>query len=159
VVAQGIADPDKLGIGGWGYGGMPKKYTIAPDKRFKVGVSGASISNIIASYGTDQYIRDYEAECGAPWKSLEKRLKKYVPFLHADKIVTPTLFLCGEKDFNVPLLNSEQMYQALKSLGRDTELVIYPGQFHGITRPSYVRDRYERYLAWYDKYLMLKGGP
>ncbi|HMG33815.1 MAG TPA: S9 family peptidase [Blastocatellia bacterium] len=159
VVAQGIADPDKLGIGGWSYGGMLTNYTIAQDTRFKVAVSGASISNIIAGYGTDQYIRDYEAELGPPWKSLEKWLKISFPFLHADKIVTPTLFLCGEKDFNVPLLNSEQMYQALKSLGRDTELVIYPGQFHGITRPSYVRDRYERYLAWYDKYLMRKGGP
>ena len=75
------------------------------------------------------------------------------PFLQADRIVTPTLFLCGEKDFNVPLLNSEQMYQALRSLGRDTQLVIYPGQFHEITKPSYLRDRLERYLAWYDKYL------
>ena len=73
--------------------------------------------------------------------------------LHADRIVTPTLFMCGDKDFNVPLLNSEQMYQALKSLGVDTQLVIYPNENHGISRPSYVRDRYERYLAWYDKYV------
>jgi dipeptidyl aminopeptidase/acylaminoacyl peptidase len=66
------------------------------------------------------------------------------------------LFLCGDKDFNVPLLNSEQMYQALRSLGRDTQLVIYPGQYHAITKPSYQRDRLERYLGWYDKYLMPK---
>ena len=59
----------------------------------------------------------------------------------------------GEKDFNVPIIGSEQMYQALKSLNVPTELVIYPGQFHGITTPSYVRDRFRRYLAWYDKYL------
>ena len=64
-----------------------------------------------------------------------------------------TLFLCGDKDFNVPLLNSEQMYQALRSLRVETELVIYPGQHHGINKPSYRRDRLERYLAWYDKYL------
>ncbi len=75
------------------------------------------------------------------------------PFFHADRIKTPTLFLCGEKDFNVPLLGSEQMYQALRSLGVDTQLVIYPTQFHGITTPSYRKDRLERYLAWYDKYL------
>ena len=74
------------------------------------------------------------------------------PFLHADRIKTPTLFLCGEDDFNVPLINSEQMYQALRSLGVPTQLVIYPGQHHGIRKPSYVRDRLERYVAWYDKY-------
>jgi dipeptidyl aminopeptidase/acylaminoacyl peptidase len=59
----------------------------------------------------------------------------------------------GEKDFNVPVIGSEQMYQALRSLGVPSELVIYPGQFHGITTPSYVRDRYERYLGWYDRFL------
>jgi dipeptidyl aminopeptidase/acylaminoacyl peptidase len=67
--------------------------------------------------------------------------------------VTPTLFMCGELDFNVPCLNSEQMYQALRSLGRETRLVIYPGQYHSIKKPSYLRDRLARYLAWYDKYL------
>jgi dipeptidyl aminopeptidase/acylaminoacyl peptidase len=159
VVAQGIADPSHLGVGGWSYGGMLTNYTIAQDTRFKAAVSGASISNIIAGYGTDQYTRDYEIELGPPWRNPEKWLKISFPFLHADRITTPTLFLCGERDFNVPLLNSEQMYQALKSLGRDTELVIYPGQFHGLTRPSYVRDRYERYLAWYGKHLMTQPTP
>ncbi len=67
--------------------------------------------------------------------------------------MTPTLFLCGERDFNVPLLNSEQMYQALRSLGRETQLVIYPGEYHTIRRPSFVRDRLARYADWYDRYL------
>jgi dipeptidyl aminopeptidase/acylaminoacyl peptidase len=79
-------------------------------------------------------------------------MKVSFPFLHADRITTPTLFLCGEEDFNVPLINSEQMYQALRSLGVPTKLVIYPGQHHGIRKPSYVRDRLERYVAWYDQY-------
>jgi dipeptidyl aminopeptidase/acylaminoacyl peptidase len=63
----------------------------------------------------------------------------------------------GDKDFNVPINGGEQMYQALRSLDVPTELVIYPGQFHGFTRPSFIRDRYERYFAWYDKYLMPKA--
>jgi Dipeptidyl aminopeptidases/acylaminoacyl-peptidases len=75
------------------------------------------------------------------------------PFLHADKIKTPTLFLCGEADFNVPLLNSEQMYEALRSQGVPTELVIYPGQNHGLRKPSYIIDRYKRYLDWYAKWI------
>ena len=108
---------------------------------------------MLANYGTDMYIREYEAELGTPWANPEAWIRVSYPFLHADRIMTPTLFLCGEKDFNVPLLSSEQMYQALSSLGRDTQLIIYPGQFHDITRPSYQKDRAERYLNWYGKYL------
>ncbi len=157
AVAQGWADPARLGVGGWSYGGILTNYVIAQDQRFKAAVSGSSISNILAGYGTDQYIREYEFELGAPWNTRETWLKLSFPFLQADRITTPTLFLCGKEDFNVPLLNSEQMYQALKSLGRDTQLIIYPDQYHGITKPSYARDRLERYLAWYDKYLMPKA--
>ncbi|HKW41294.1 MAG TPA: S9 family peptidase [Gemmatimonadales bacterium] len=153
AVAQGIADPARLGVGGWSYGGILTNYVIAQDKRFKAAVSGAGASNILAGYGTDQYVREYEAELGTPWTGTATWIKLSFPFLHADRIVTPTLFLCGDKDFNVPLLNSEQMYQALRSLGVETELVIYPGQHHGINKPSYRRDRLERYLAWYDKHL------
>ncbi|QKG55995.1 S9 family peptidase [Hymenobacter sp. BRD128] len=157
AVAQGLADPDRLGVGGWSYGGIMTDQVIARDQRFKAAVSGASIANVLAGYGTDQYIRDYETELGTPWKNPDVYMRVSYPFFHADKIKTPTLFVCGEKDFNVPLLNTEQMYQALKSLNVPTQLVIYPGQFHGVTTPSYVKDRYVRYLGWYNKYLMPKG--
>jgi dipeptidyl aminopeptidase/acylaminoacyl peptidase len=98
-------------------------------------------------------------EMGLPWKDKEPWLKVSYPFFNADRIKTPTLFLVGEKDFNVPSAGVEQMYQALRSMGVPTELVIYPGQFHGITMPSYARDRLERYLGWFDKYLKGKGEP
>lgn len=149
AVARGLADPNRLGLGGWSYGGMLTNYTIASDKRFKAATSGASISNILAGYGTDQYTLDYETELGKPWEKFETWIKVSYPFYHADRIVTPTLFMVGDKDFNVPLLNSEQMYQALRSRGVDTQLVIYPGQFHGLKRPSFIRDRMQRYLDWY----------
>jgi dipeptidyl aminopeptidase/acylaminoacyl peptidase len=58
------------------------------------------------------------------------------PFLHADRIKTPTLFLCGSEDYNVPLIHSEQMYMALKRLGVPTRLIVYPGESHGISRPA-----------------------
>lgn len=153
LVGKGVADPNRLGVGGWSYGGMLTNYVIAQDTRFKAATSGASISNILAGYGTDQYIREYEQELGPPWKSPEVWSHVSFPFLHADRIVTPTLFLCGRKDFNVPLLNSEQMYQALRSLGRETQLIIYPGQYHSLSKPSYIKDRLERYVAWFGKYL------
>ncbi len=152
AVLRGLADPERLAVGGWSYGGMMTNYVIASTTRFKAATSGAGISNALTGYGTDQYVREYEQELGTPWKDFDAYLKVSFPFLHADRIKTPTLFLCGEDDFNVPLINSEQMYQALKSLGVEAELVVYPGQHHGIKKPTYVRDRLERYVAWYDKY-------
>jgi dipeptidyl aminopeptidase/acylaminoacyl peptidase len=153
AVRQGIADPDRLGIGGWSYGGISTNYTIATDTRFKAAISGAGSSMQFTMYGMDQYIIQYDQEMGQPWKTRDKWIKVSYPFFNADKIKTPTLFMGGEKDFNVPIAGSEQMYQALKSLGVDTQLVIYPGQFHGLTIPSYERDRLQRYLNWFNKYL------
>jgi|CXWL01.1.fsa_nt_gi dipeptidyl aminopeptidase/acylaminoacyl peptidase len=153
AVSAGVADPDRLGVGGWSYGGILTNYVISKTQRFKAATSGASISNIIAGYGTDHYQYEYEVELGLPWKNAEAYLKLSSPFMRADQIKTPTLFLCGEADMNVPLLNTEQMYQAVRRQGVPTELVIYPGQNHGIRTPSYQKDRYERYLKWYDTYL------
>jgi dipeptidyl aminopeptidase/acylaminoacyl peptidase len=153
AVAQGVADPDRLGVGGWSYGGILTNQVIARDRRFKAAISGAGQSNALAGYGTDQYVREYEAELGKPWANTDTWIKVSYPFFHADRIVTPTLFMCGDKDFNVPLLNSEQMYQALRSLGRETQLVIYPGEYHEIRKPSYERDRLQRYLDWYGRHL------
>ena len=157
AVAAGVADPLRLVIGGWSYGGILTDYTIASDPRFKAAVSGAGSALQLAMYGVDQYVFQYENELGPPWKSLEPWLRVSYPFLKADRIKTPTLFIGGEKDFNVPIAGSEQMYQALKSQGVDTQLVIYPGQFHVPSTPSYVRDRLERSLAWYDKYIKPAG--
>jgi dipeptidyl aminopeptidase/acylaminoacyl peptidase len=148
-----FVDADRLGIGGWSYGGILTDYTIATDGRFKAATSGAGSALQLSMYGIDQYITQYEQEIGPPWKSPDLWMKISYPFFHADRIKTPTLFLVGEKDFNVPAAGSEQMYQALKSLGVDTQLVIYPGQFHGITTPTYKIDRLQRYLDWYNKYL------
>jgi dipeptidyl aminopeptidase/acylaminoacyl peptidase len=153
AVAMKVADPARLGIGGWSYGGILTDYTIATDSRFKAAVSGAGSALQLSMYGSDQYIRQYELEIGVPWKALDRWIRVSYPFFQADRIKTPTLFMGGEKDFNVPIIGGEQMYQALKSLGVETQLVVYPGQFHGITTPSYNKDRFERNLAWYDKYL------
>ena len=161
VVKMGVADPDRLGVGGWSYGGILTDYLIATDNRFKGATSGAGTAFTVAFYGTDQYIIQYDYEIGPPWnpKSWETYQKISYPFLHADRIQTPTLFLGGERDFNVPVQGSQQMYQALRSLGIDTQLIIYPNENHGIQRPSYQRDRMERYLAWYDKYVKKTAGP
>src|SRR5579883_33350 len=159
VIQMGVADPDHMGVGGWSYGGILTDYMIATDTRFKAATSGAGTAFTVSFYGTDQYIIQYDNEIGPPWtkQGWETYVKISYPFLHADRIKTPTMFLGGERDFNVPIQGGQQMYQALRSLGIDTQLIIYPNEFHGIQRPSYVRDRYERYLAWYDKYLKNKS--
>jgi dipeptidyl aminopeptidase/acylaminoacyl peptidase len=154
AVALGVADPNRLAVTGWSYGGILTDYTVASTDRFKAAISGAGVAAPMSFYGADQYILQYDNELGPPWKNLQLYIKMSYPFLEIDKrIHTPMLFMGGTSDMNVPLLGGEQMYQALKSLGRPTELVVYPGQFHGFTRPSYIRDRYERWLAWWDKYL------
>jgi dipeptidyl aminopeptidase/acylaminoacyl peptidase len=153
LVAQGIADSSRMAIAGWSYGGILTDYTIASTTRFKAASSGAGSALQLSMYGVDEYVTQYETELGAPWKNPEKWIKLSYPFFHVDKIKTPTLFMASQKDFNVPSVGAEQMYQALRSIGIPTELIIYPGQYHGITVPSYMKDRFTRYLDWFGKYL------
>ena len=153
AVARGIADPGRLGVGGWSYGGILTNQVIVRDRRFKAAISGAGQGNALIGYGTDMYALEYELELGKPWANFDAWKRVSQPFFRADRILTPTLFVCGQEDWNVPVINSEQMFQALKSLGRETELVIYPGESHEIRRPSFVLDRMERYLDWYGRYL------
>ena len=158
AIAQGIADPDKLGVGGWSYGGMSTDFIIAQTTRFKAAISGAGIALMTSGYGHDQYIKDYDSELGRPWEN-KAVWEKISPYYRVNSITTPTLFMGGDVDWNVPIIGGEQMYQALKSLGRTTELVVYPGEFHGFTTPSHLKDRLERYLAWYAHYVKGDGTP
>jgi dipeptidyl aminopeptidase/acylaminoacyl peptidase len=156
AIAMGAADPDRLGVGGWSYGGILTDHVISKTNRFKAAISGASEFNYLANYGTDHYQRQWEAELGLPWQNTDLWIK-LSPFYRLDKIVTPTLVMGGDADMNVPILGGEQLYQGLKRLGRETELVIYPGETHAIRRPSFQKDRLERYIAWYSKYLKPAG--
>ena len=150
VVRRGLADPDRLGIGGWSNGAILTDRIIEVDHRFKAAIAGAGSANPIASYGTDQYLPD---SSDAPWKDPQSWIERSYVFFHADQIETPTLFMGGDRDFNVPIAGSEQLYFALRSRGVPTELVIYPDQHHGISKPSYKKDRLDRYLSWYGRYV------
>ncbi|HTB98300.1 MAG TPA: S9 family peptidase [Terracidiphilus sp.] len=153
AVALGVADPNRMCVTGWSYGGILTDYTTASTDRFKCAISGAGVAAPMSFYGVDQYIQQYDNELGPPWQNLQLYIKMSYPFLEVEKrIHTPMMFMGGTSDMNVPLIGGEQMYEALKSLGRPTELVVYPNQFHGFTRPSFIKDRYERWLAWWDKY-------
>jgi dipeptidyl aminopeptidase/acylaminoacyl peptidase len=158
AIEQGIADPTKLGVGGWSYGGISTDFIIAQTNRFKAAISGAGAALFAGMYGHDQYQRDYAAELGHPWES-KAVWEKVSPFFRVNNITTPTLFMGGEIDWNVPILGSEQMYQALKQLGRPTELVVYPREYHEFKTPSHTKDRLERYLAWYNHYVKGDAAP
>ena len=153
AVREGIADPERLGIGGWSYGGLLTDYAIASDTRFKAAISGAGSGDQVGMYGTDEYIIEDDNEIGPPWRSTELWLKLSYPFFHADRIHTPTLFLGGDRDFDVPIGGGEQMYQALRSLEVPAQLVVYPGEYHTFSRPSFLVDRWQRYLDWMARYL------
>jgi dipeptidyl aminopeptidase/acylaminoacyl peptidase len=158
AVAKGWADPERLAVGGRSYGSILTNYVIASDGRFKAAVSDSGVSNSFAAYGFDMYTREYELELGTPWANPDVYERVSYPFLHADRITTPTLFQCAELDYNVPCQGTMQMYQALRSLGVPTQLVVYPDQHHGLTVPSYLEDRLDRQITWYERYLMpIKG--
>jgi dipeptidyl aminopeptidase/acylaminoacyl peptidase len=156
AIEQGIGDPDKLGVGGWSYGGISTDFIISQTTRFKAAISGAGAAEFLSLYGHDQYQKDYETELGLPWES-QAAWKKVSPFRNVSKVTTPTLFMGGNIDWNVPILGGEQMYQALKRLGRTTELVVYPDEYHEFKLPSHIADRFERDLAWYAHFV--KGDP
>jgi dipeptidyl aminopeptidase/acylaminoacyl peptidase len=152
AIEEGWADPERLGVGGWSYGGILTDHVITKTNRFKAAITGASEFLYVSNYGHDHYQLQWEKELGLPWESRET-WERISPFNQVDKITTPTLVIGGESDWNVPINNGEQLYQALRRMGRETQLVVYPGQSHGLSVPAYQVDRYERYLKWYDKYV------
>ncbi|HSG46419.1 MAG TPA: S9 family peptidase [Longimicrobiales bacterium] len=158
LIARGIADGDRMGVGGWSYGGILTNYVITQTDRFKGAITGASEVLYIANYGHDHYQLQWEAELGLPWEGNNRdSWERISPFNKVDRVTTPTLVMGGEKDWNVPIQNSEQLYQALRRRGIPTQLVVYPGQPHGIGPVSYRRDRHQRYLEWYERWVKGSG--
>ena len=148
----GVVDSQRTGVGGWSYGGILTNYVITQTQRFKAAMSGASLGLVTSNYGHDQYQLMYELEFGLPWEN-PQLWAELSPFNKVQNITTPTLWMGGEVDWNVPINNSEQMYIAMKRLGQETQLVVYPDEHHGIRRPSFQKDRFERWISWFDRYL------
>ncbi len=158
AIELGYSDPDRLGVGGYSYGGILTNHIITQTDRFKGAVSGAGTGLSLANYGHDMYQRWWESEYGLPWETREL-WDLTSAFNHIQKVSTPTLFVCGEKDWNVPVQNSEQLYQALRRRGITTQLVVYPGEHHGDWTMPHQKDFLERRLAWYDQYVKGKTSP
>lgn len=157
AIARGWADPERLGVTGWSYGGMLTNHVITKTDRFKAAATGASAALYVVNYGHDMYQRWWEQELGLPWEPEAREIyERMSPLNRVDRVTTPTLILGGEIDWNVPIINSEQLYLALRRLGVETQLVVYPGEYHGIDTPSHARDLYRRYLDWFGRHLRVQ---
>jgi dipeptidyl aminopeptidase/acylaminoacyl peptidase len=152
LVKRGVADPEKLGIGGWSYGGYMAEWAITQTNAFKAAVSGAGMANLISEFGTEDHPAGDEWFYGVPWEQPEGFLNSS-PFVHLKKARTPTLVLQGDADPIDPLGQSQELYRGLKRYGVEAEFVVYPREPHGFHEEKHLLDRLNRILAWYDKYL------
>src|SRR6266481_1675404 len=154
LVDRGIADPKRLGIGGWSYGGYMSEWAITQTDMFKAAVSGAGLSNLISEYGTEQGPSYDEWFYGVPYE--REKVAGFLnssPFVHLKNAKTPTLILQGDADLTDPLGQSQELYRGLKRYGVETEMVVYPREPHGFREEKHLLDRLNRILAWCDKYL------
>ncbi len=152
LVDRGIADPNRLAIGGWSYGGYMAEWAITQTNQFKAAVSGAGMANLISEFGTEDHPAGDEWFYGVPWEKPEGFLNSS-PFLHLKDAKTPTLVLQGDADTIDPLGQSQELYRGLKRYGVEAEMVVYPREPHGFQEEKHLLDRLNRILAWYDSHL------
>lgn len=157
AVKLGDADPDRLAVTGYSYGGYMTNVVITKTQRFKAAASGAGHSHIVANYGHDIYQKWYHWELGEPWEN-PKGYETMSPLLRADKVTTPTIFLGGREDWNVPVLSAELFYQMLRRRGIPARLVVYPGTHHSDWREEFGKDYQQRLVAWFDQYVKGESG-
>lgn len=154
LAGRGFADPDRLGIGGWSYGGYMAEWAVTQTNMFKAAVSGAGLANLISEYGSEEQPAYDEWFYGVPYEP--ESLAKYLnssPFAHLKDARTPVLILQGEADTTDPPDQSQELYRGLKHYNVPTELVMYPREPHGFREEKHLVDRLTRIVAWYDKYL------
>jgi dipeptidyl aminopeptidase/acylaminoacyl peptidase len=152
MVERGIADPGRMALQGWSYGGYMCAWSITQTTRFKAASCGAALTNLISMYGTNDIpstLDDYFG--GAPYAE-EDAYWQASPMAHVTEVKTPTLILHGQADDRVPLGQAQELYLALRKLGVPTEFVTYPREPHGFREPNHQIDKIERELAWFQKW-------
>ena len=161
VVAMGVADPDRLGVMGWSYGGFMTSWIVTQTDRFKAASIGAPVTDLVSFTGTadiPSFIPDYFG--GELWEpKLAETYWTHSPMAYVGRVKTPSLIQQGESDVRVPISQGYEFYNALKRRGIPTQMVTYPRQPHGVREPRLVRDLAERNLAWMAKWLGPGGAP
>ena len=156
LVARGIADPDRLGVMGWSYGGYMTSWIVTQTKRFKAASVGAGVTNLMSFTGTSDipgFVPDYMG--GEYWDAFE-RWRTHSAMFAVKGVATPTLIQHGEADLRVPVSQGYEFYNALKRQGVTTKMVVYPRQPHGLQEPKFVKDAMTRNLEWFDRYVLGK---
>lgn len=149
LVADGVADPDRLGIGGWSYGGFLTLWAVTQTNCFKAAVAGAGIADWFSMHGTTSLHSWERIFLGPDPYDVSGIFARRSPVLHARAVTTPVLLLHGDADRDVPPSQSQEFYRALRDYGAEVEFVRYPGAPHGPHAPAHVRDIMERGLAWF----------
>jgi dipeptidyl aminopeptidase/acylaminoacyl peptidase len=152
MIARGVADPNRLGIGGWSYGGYMAAWAVTQTHRFKAAVSGAPVIDMASEFGTEDRSAYDEWFYGTPYEKLDAFIKAS-PITYVKNVRTPTLLLQGENDLTDPIGQSQQFYRGLKRYNVESDLVLYPREGHGLREEKHLLDRLNRVVAWYDKYL------
>lgn len=152
LIAKGIADPEKLGIGGWSYGGYMAEWAVTQTMRFKAAVSGAGMADLISEFGTERDPAYDEWFWGVPYERPEGFLN-HSPFVYMKNAKTPTLILQGEADTTDPIGQSQELYRGLKRYGVPSDFVVYPREPHGLQEAKHRVDMQKRMVEWFQKYL------
>jgi dipeptidyl aminopeptidase/acylaminoacyl peptidase len=155
VIKRGIADPEKLAVMGWSYGGYMTCWIVSQTGRFKAARMGAGLSNIYSMYGTT----DIPGYIGTFFNNnpTEETMKLYAErsgLTYAHKVTTPLLIMHGMNDERVPIGQPMEFYRALKDRGKTVELVWYPREGHGNGEYYHQRDQVRRDLVWMTKYVL-----
>jgi dipeptidyl aminopeptidase/acylaminoacyl peptidase len=153
VIAMGVADPDRMAVMGWSYGGFMTSWTITQTQRFKAAVVGAAVTNLWSFTGTADipgFLPDYFG--GEPWDKFEA-FQQHSPMTFVKNVKTPTLILHGEADVRVPISQGYEYYNALKRQGVTAKMVVYPRTPHGPREPKFMLDIMQRHLDWVDAYV------
>lgn len=153
VVRTMPVDNNRIGITGWSYGGYMTMWAVTQTHRFRAAVSGAGLANFQSYYGQndiDEWMIPY---FGASVYDDPVVYARSSPITFIKNAKTPTLVLVGERDGECPAPQSREFWHALKTLGVETQLVIYPGEGHSFLVPAHRRDIMERSIVWFDRYL------
>ena len=156
MIAKGIADSTKVGIGGWSYGGYMAMWAVTQTTRFRASVAGAGMSDLASEFGTEGSALYDEWFFGTPYEH-QKEFIESSPITYIKRARTPTLILQGENDLTDPIGQSQQFYRGLRKYDVPTELALYPREGHGIREEQHVLDLYGRVIAWYDRWIRGAG--
>ena len=159
LIEQGIADPERLGVMGWSYGGYMTSWIITQTRRFKAASVGAGVTNLMSFTGTadiNDFIPDYMG--GEYWEQFDQWKARSAMF-HIKGVTTPTLVQHGDKDMRVPISQGYELYNALRRQGVPVKMVVYPRQPHSLQEPKLQLDAMQRNVEWFDHWLAKNGKP